>query len=212
MTEAEATRLAEEEGLSLMLAPGTTRAEATKANSDVGSGSAAITLECPACPPHHRHCAHICGRTKKSVTHTKTGYKGVAYHSDSSKFSAHIQQGGTRRCIGSFTSAAEAALAYARAAATAPAVQPRSVSKVAAATKGEAEAPQQPAQQPHILGKRVPKRKRVFESFESADPPEAPQLPLRQKEVVAPGPPRPVRCTIETPCEACCGSANKATA
>tara|TARA_B100000795_G_scaffold254992_1_gene226297 strand:- start:194 stop:817 length:624 start_codon:yes stop_codon:yes gene_type:complete len=203
MTEIEAKRLAEEEGLSLMLAPG------TNANNNVDSGAdgraAAIMVACPACPPSHRHVAHTCGRgVKKAATNTKTGYKGVSCHSDS-KFSAHIWQGGTKRHIGNFSSAAEAALAYARAAAAAPAEQPVAVSKAKAEAEPEA------LQQPHALGKRVPKRKRVFESLESADPPEAPQLPLRRKEVAGSSPPRPLRCTIETPCAACSGSANKAT-
>ena len=198
MTDAEATRLAEEEGLSLILAPGTSRAE-------VQSLQTAVVVACPACPPSNRHVAHTCGRgMKRTATNTKTGYRGVSYDSDS-KFSAHIRQGGTKRHIGSFSSAAEAALAYARAAATAPAAQLVAVSEAEA--DAEPEAPLQPLQ-PHALGKRVPKRKRVFESLESADPPEAPQLPLRQRES---GPPRPLRCTIETPCAACSGSANKAT-
>jgi len=212
MTEAEATRLAEEEGLSLILAPGTSRAEVQSMFTGTATiacdVAAAIMVACPACPPRNRHVAHTCGRgTKKTATNTKTGYKGVSYHSDS-KFSAHIRHGGTKRHIGSFSSAAEAALAYARAVATAPAAQPVPVSKAGA--DAEPEAPQQPLQP---LGKRVPKRKRVFESLESADPPEVPQnqLPLRQREVAGPGPPRPLRCTIETPCAACSGSAIKAT-
>ena len=163
-----------------------------------------VVVACPACPPLNRHVAHTCGRgTKKTATNTKTGYKGVSYKDG--KFSAHIRQGGTKRPIGSFSSAAEAALAYARAAATVPAAQPVAVANAEA--RAEPEAPQQPLQP---LGKRVPKRKRVFESLESADPPEVPQnqLPLRQREVAGPGPPRPLRCTIETPCAACLGRAN----
>ena len=196
MTEAEAMRLAEEEGLSLILAPGPSRAEV--------QSDGTVVVACPACPPLNRHVAHTCGRgAKKAAASTQTGYKGVSYKDG--KFSAHIRQGGTKRPIGSFSSAAEAALAYARAAAAVPAAQPVAVSNAEA--RAEPEAPQQPLQ-PLALGKRVPKPKRVFESLESADPPPgAPQLPLRQREVTGSGPPRPLRCTIETPCAACLGRA-----
>ena len=180
MTEAEATRLAEEEGLSLILAPGPSRAEV--------QSDGTVVVACPACPPLNRHVAHTCGRgAKKAAASTQTGYKGVSYKD------------------GSFSSAAEAALAYARAAAAVPAAQPVAVSNAEA--RAEPEAPQQPLQ-PLALGKRVPKPKRVFESLESADPPPgAPQLPLRQREVTGSGPPRPLRCTIEMPCAACLGRA-----
>jgi len=168
MTEAEAMRLAEEEGLSLILAPGPSRAEV--------QSDGTVVVACPACPPLNRHVAHTCGRgVKKAAASTQTGYKGVSYKD-------------------------------ARAAAAVPAAQPVAVSNAEA--RAEPEAPQQPLQ-PLALGKRVPKPKRVFESLESADPPPgAPQLPLRQREVTGSGPPRPLRCTIETPCAACLGRAN----
>ena len=207
MTEAEAKRLAEEEGLML--------ATTTKADSDadIGAGSqVGLSVGCPACAPFHRHVAHSCGRQKVSKrVNASTGYKGVAYHDKSSTFSAHISQGGTKRYIGSYTSAAEAALVYARAAASTTASPAASATQLVSApdagTEAEAEVPQPP--QVQVRGKRVPKRKRVFESFESASPPEAPQSPLRLRVEAGPGTQQPLRCTFDAPCAACRGSAAK---